>query len=155
MSKAYRRALHAALREWERAAAEHAALEQRMARLQQTIGSLSRLCGLEPTVPLGLTDACRLVLRSAGRPLTAPEVRDRLEATGLDLDKYANALAAIHTTLKRLTAGGEASASATDETSRVAYAFLRSGVVASRVGPPVARPGARQPARSHRKDAKS
>lgn len=145
MSEAYRRALDAALREWEEAAAEHAALEQRMARLQQTIGSLSRLCGLEPTVPFGLTDACRLVLRSAGRPLTAPEIRDRLEATGFDLEKYANALAAIHTTLKRLTEGGEAAPSEIDKSSRIAYAFLQSGVVASRVGPSRARGRRRRP----------
>jgi hypothetical protein len=39
--------------------------------------TLTRLLGLTPTVPLGLTDACRMVLRG-GQPMTPVEVRDRL-----------------------------------------------------------------------------
>jgi hypothetical protein len=58
--------------------------------------------GLNPTVPLGLTDACRLALRGAGLPLTPLEVRDRLLAIGVDLSIYTNELSAIHTILKRL-----------------------------------------------------
>ncbi len=73
----------------------------------QTIGSLSRLCGLVSTVPLGLTDACRLVIRGAGVPVTAVDVRDKIAAIGFDLSKYANDLAAIHTILKRLNESGE------------------------------------------------
>jgi hypothetical protein len=34
--------------------------------------------------------------------MTPSEVRDRLQAIGYDLSVYSNALAAIHTTLKRL-----------------------------------------------------
>ena len=73
----------------------------------QTIGTLSRLCGLVPTVPLGLTDACRLVVRGAGVPVTPADVRQRLQSIGFDLSKYANDLAAIHTILKRLNESGE------------------------------------------------
>jgi hypothetical protein len=46
----------------------------------QTIGTLSRLCGLVPTVPMGLTDACRLVARGAGVPVTPADVRQRLQS---------------------------------------------------------------------------
>jgi hypothetical protein len=67
---------------------------------------LSRLLGLTPTVPLGLTDACRLVLRG-GVPMTPLEVRDRLLEIGVDLTVYVNDLSAIHTVLKRLNEGGE------------------------------------------------
>ena len=70
-----RRALDAALREYESLTRQRADLDARIARLAQTVGSLTRLCGLVPTVPWGLTDACRLVLRGAGQPLAA----DRLE----------------------------------------------------------------------------
>jgi hypothetical protein len=61
---------------------------------------------LTPTVPLGLTDAIRLVMRT-GVPLTPTEVRERLQGIGFDLGKYANDLAAVHTILKRLNSSGE------------------------------------------------
>ena len=128
----YRRALEAATREYERAIADRAALDDRLAQLKQTIGTLTKLCGYVPSVSWGLTDACRTVLRSAGRPMTAVEVRDRLSAVGLDLDRYSNALASVHTVLKRLTESGEAALSESDETTRLAYEFLGSGIVASR-----------------------
>ena len=116
----YASALDAALREYEQALAEQASLDARVAHLRQSILHLTKLCGYEPTVPFGLTEACRLVLRSAPAPLTAVGIRDRLQQMGFDLDRYANPLAAIHTTLKRMSEGGEAEP-ARDETSRTAY----------------------------------
>jgi hypothetical protein len=102
----YRGALDAAVREYETLGAQRQEIDRRLAHLAQTIGTLSRLLGLTPTVPLGLTDACRLVLRS-GLPLTPVEVRDRLDHIGVDLAGYANDLSAIHTVLKRLNESGE------------------------------------------------
>jgi hypothetical protein len=128
----YERALTAALREYERAVADRASLDTRIAHLQQTIGTLNRLCGHEPSVPMGLTDACRMVLRSAGARLTPVEIRERLRGVGFDLDRYANALAAIHTVLKRMTESGEATSTESGEHTRAAYEFLESGWVASR-----------------------
>ncbi len=106
MSDDYRAALDAAVKEYETLGTERQAIDRRMAQLAQTIGTLSRLLGLTPTVPLGLTDACRLVLRS-GVPLTPVEVRERLESIGVDLEIYASNLSAIHTVLKRLNESGE------------------------------------------------
>jgi hypothetical protein len=103
----YRRALDAALREYETLGQQRAAMDDRLAQLAQTIGALMRLCNLTPTVPFGLTDACRIVLKAAGHPLTATEVRAQLHAMGFDLSRYANDLAAIHTVLKRLNEAGE------------------------------------------------
>src|SRR5262245_26501877 len=103
----YRRALDAAIREYEKLAAERAALDGRLAQLQHSIAALTKLCGYEPSVPLGLTDACRLVLKNATHPLTALEVRDRLLSIGVDLEKHSNPLASIHTVLKRLHEAGE------------------------------------------------
>lgn len=103
----YRRALDAATKELETLAAERAQLDRRIGQLLQTVGNLMRLCNLIPTVTVGLTDGCRWVLRSAGSPLTAVEVRAQLAAMGIDLSRYENDLAAIHTTLKRLDEAGE------------------------------------------------
>lgn len=102
----YRDALAAAIKEYEELGARRREIDTRLAQLAQTIGNLSRLLGLTPTVPLGLTDACRLVIR-AGMPLTPPEVRDRLLGIGFDLSIYTNDLSAIHTVLKRLNEAGE------------------------------------------------
>ena len=103
----YRRALESAVHEYETLGEQRRAIDRRLAEVAQSIGTLSRLCGLTPTVPMGLTDACRLVMRGAGAPMTPSEVRERLRAIGLDLSKYSNDLAAIHTILKRLNESGE------------------------------------------------
>ena len=104
----YRRALDKAVAEYQALTAERARLDARIGQLAQTIGTLTRLCGMVPTVPWGLTDACRMVLRSAGHPLSALEVRKQLEAMGFELSRYTSDLAAIHTVLKRLNDAGEA-----------------------------------------------
>jgi len=102
----YRAALDAALKEYETLGREKGAIDDRLAQLGQTIGTLTRLLGLTPTVPLGLTDACRMILRH-GEPLKPVAVRDRLVSIGIDMSKYANDLAAVHTILKRLNGSGE------------------------------------------------
>ncbi|MBX5482667.1 MAG: hypothetical protein IRZ16_12635 [Myxococcaceae bacterium] len=111
----YKKALEDAIAEYESLRRERDALEARMAQLAQTIGSLSRLCGLKAGVELGITDACRAILRSSKRALTPTEIRDQLQAMGFDLSKYANGLAAIHTVLKRLHGAGEADLQETPE----------------------------------------
>ena len=98
----YRAALDAAAREYEELSRQRREIDARLAQLAQTMGTLNRLCGFTATVFWGLTDACRVVLRGAGHPMTPLEVRDRLEAMGFDLSKYTSSLAAIHTVLKRL-----------------------------------------------------
>jgi len=103
----YRRALATAIREYEALGQQRQDVDRRLAEVAQTIGTLSRLCGLIPTVPLGLTDACRLVVRGAGVPVTPADVRQRLQSIGFDLTRYVNDLAAIHTILKRLNESGE------------------------------------------------
>jgi hypothetical protein len=113
---AYKRALQDALRELAELGRKSAQIDERRAQLAQTIGNLSRLCGVKPDVPWGITDACRMVLRAARRPLTPSEIRDQLEAMGLDVSRYSNQLAPIHTVLKRLHGAGEAEVrAATDD----------------------------------------
>ena len=103
----YRRALDAAVREYEELGAKRREIDARLAQLAQTIGTLNRLCGFVSTVQWGLTDACRVVLKGARGAMTPTDVRDRLDAIGFDLSKYTNSLAAIHTVLKRLHEAGE------------------------------------------------
>ena len=103
----YRRALDRACREYERLTGERVALEERIDQLVEAIGTLTKLCGLAPSVPWGITDACRTVLRNAARPMTPVEVRNRLASIGFDLARYSNDLSAIHTVLKRLNQSGE------------------------------------------------
>jgi hypothetical protein len=102
----YRAALAAAIKEYEELALQRRQIDDRLAQLAQTIGTLNKLLGYESTVPLGLTDAIRIVMRG-GVPMTPIEVRDRLKAIGFDVSKYANDLAAVHTILKRLNESGE------------------------------------------------
>ena len=102
----YRTALDAAIREYERLGDERRAIDRRLSELAQTIGTLNRLLGYVPTVPLGLTDACRLALMN-GHPMTPLDVRERLLSIGVDLSVYTNPLSAIHTVLKRLYQAGE------------------------------------------------
>jgi hypothetical protein len=102
----YRTALAAAIKEYEALGEQRREIDARLAQLAQTIGTLSRLLGLTPTVPLSITDAVRLALR-VGAPMTPLEVRERLLAIGVDLSSYANDLAVIHTVLRRLNEAGE------------------------------------------------
>jgi hypothetical protein len=103
----YRRALEAAIAEYESLGEQRRQIDKRLSELAQTISTLSRLCGIVSSVPWGLTDACRTVLRNAGGPMTPVEVRDRLAGIGVDLSRYSSDLAAVHTTLKRLNESGE------------------------------------------------
>jgi hypothetical protein len=105
-TESYRVALDAAIKEYETLGGQRREIDRRLAHLAQSIGTLSRLLGIVPTVPLGITDACRLVLRG-GLPMTPLEIRDRLLEIGVDLTVYTNDLSAIHTVLKRLNESGE------------------------------------------------
>jgi hypothetical protein len=151
----YRRALEAAVREYEALGEQRRMIDKRLSELAQTIGTLSRLCGIVPTVPWGLTDACRTVLRNAGGPMTPVEVRDRLRGIGVDLSRYSSDLSAVHTTLKRLNESGELRFIASGGGKR-AYVWERPARAAA-LGPGVgqiAREMNSSPARSGRKKTK-
>ena len=105
-SESYRAALDAAIKEYESLGEQRREIDRRLSQLAQSIGTLSRLLGLVPTVPLGLTDGCRLVLRG-GLPMIPTEVRDRLLEIGMDLSAYSSDMSAVHTALKRLNEAGE------------------------------------------------
>ena len=120
---AYRAALDTALREYETLLRKKAELDARLAQVAESVGTLTRLCGCTPTVPYGLTEACKTSLRCAGAPMTPVEVRDRLQSTGFDIARYSNPLAAIHTVLRRLTESGAARRRPASMSRGVAYEF--------------------------------
>ena len=106
MSDDYRAALTAAIAE-VRVPRREASRDRRTARpTGPDDRHLVAAPGADADGPMGITDACRLVLRG-GLPMTPVEVRDRLMAIGVDLSVYSNDLSAIHTVLKRLNEAGE------------------------------------------------
>ncbi len=76
---------------------------------------------------LGLTDAIRQTfMAQQNTQLTAQNVRDRLEFMGFSLEKYGNALASIHTVIKRLLDKNEIEEVApTREGEKSAYIWTR------------------------------
>jgi len=65
---------------------------------------------------LGITDACRLALKSSDLGLTAIGVRDSLDERGYQMDeRYTNSLAVVWSILRRLVKSGEA----TEENSQL------------------------------------
>jgi hypothetical protein len=109
--KDYRRALEAAIKEYDQLKAQRDAIETRLAQLRLIISNLGELCDLpgerRQSSGLGLTDACRSALRASLGGLTAAQVRERLASLGIDSNQYSNLLASIHIVLKRLAAAGE------------------------------------------------
>jgi hypothetical protein len=132
----YRVALAAAVAEYERLGEERRKIDDRLSQLAQTIGALSRLLGFVPTQPIGLTDACRMIYRNAGLPMSPTDVRDRMKAIGIDLSVYSNEMAAIHTVIKRLHEAGELRF-LTSSPGRNLYVWQRP-VKAIAIGPEVA-----------------
>jgi hypothetical protein len=119
MHQDYKKAHEAVRREMAEIEEQRQLLDRRYARLKQTSLSLETLMedaddsgsGVTAGLPVvGLTDACRHALTVSKTPRTAQEVRDWLEGSGYDLSDQENALASIHTILKRLVAADEAEA---------------------------------------------
>lgn len=101
--------LQAEQSELERALEEH---EKQIVELVRTVNFLAPMVGEQPlaeaaTPPGGMTDCIRDLLKDATEPLTAAEIREKLEVLGFDMKSYSNPLATIHTVLRRLTESEE------------------------------------------------
>jgi hypothetical protein len=103
--------LQDALRQLVLMASEREQLETKIAKQKKRVAALYELVQTdEGSAALsglveGITDACRVVFRSAEKPLSPAEVRDRVQALGLP--PQANLLASIHTTIRRMKTSGE------------------------------------------------
>jgi hypothetical protein len=106
-SRDYQSALAAARRELDALSRRRDELDTRIARLRQTVTTLAQLCNEAPQLDMGLTDACRSVVRGSVEALSATDIRDRVVSLGIDLGRYANGLGAVHTVLRRLLDAGD------------------------------------------------
>lgn len=83
---------------------------------------------------MGLTDACREILKGSKEAMTPTEVRDALVRMGYDLKKYKNALASIHTILKRLGRSNGVWTIVRQKDKKVAYQWAVASEVPGREG---------------------
>jgi len=113
----YAAALASAREELKMRLNEKRQLEGRIAWLQATVAGLEHIGDPKPSedhpvsvlqslldihLTSGLTDSCRKVIATAGRPLQASEVTKLLELGGFDTGRYVNPVAAVSTTLHRM-----------------------------------------------------
>ena len=114
----YKENLNIARQELVKLLEQREALDKRIAKLRQEIGSLAYLAGVgRPKAVLklpggakkqsGLKPACREVLRASDVPLTPDEVMEGIGRLGFHQGNYTNLLASVHTTLRRMTENGE------------------------------------------------
>src|SRR5205823_2062894 len=113
--------------------------EKELAKRQAIVARLSeRICQLaianddqgilSAVKETGLTEALRVVLTAAnGQPLTAVEIRNRLEAMGFDVAVYQNFLATLYLTLQRLEKQNEVIEIKQNE--KKAYVWLKASVL--------------------------
>lgn len=114
-----------AKRRYTQAIEEQENAEEDIVELRQTVAALSKLCGEQfkgEDDEFGLRDAIRLALKTHGNPLTALQVRNRLEQLGYSVSSE-NSLPSIHTILKRLVLKGELDDSASSE-GKTAYRWI-------------------------------
>ena len=113
------------LEEQELIADQLAEKSRSIKRVEETLMSVARLCGVELTdvrlrlsspgmSRLGLTPAIREAMKDATGWMTARDVRQRMLENKFDDGKYDNLLASIHVTLKRLAKSGELVTQETD-----------------------------------------
>jgi|SRR5262249_29866255 len=101
----YAEALLSAYKERDQIVETEKQLAFRKAKLNETIEALKPLVFKRTwdINSLGLSDAIRFVFNNSQRHLTASDVRTKLEDLGYDLKQFDNALASIHTALRRMT----------------------------------------------------
>jgi hypothetical protein len=126
----YVRTAWAVQAEITRLVAKRKAIDERLASLYKTIAFLegpSNGKDWKRQFALRLGDACRFALRSSHTPKSPTQIRDDLATVGFPIERYANALACIHTTLKRLVQNGEAQAvKVVGKTAYLGTDYLRS-----------------------------
>jgi hypothetical protein len=117
----YRSMLYEAKQDLARHLVKRQQLDQKIARLQAVVTELQNLCAeqdrknfqkgidrvIKADLKVGITESARVILQENFFPMTANEVKKKIEARKLNLARYSNPLAVIHTILKRLVLGGE------------------------------------------------
>jgi hypothetical protein len=111
----YKRAFNEAQAELIRAIQERDRLNLEIVRLQRLTSSLATTANQTErheqmqqaiAAEISFIDTIHAIIRSADRPLTRTDVRDRLASYGYDLSVYANGMGFVHTSLNRLVKSG-------------------------------------------------
>jgi hypothetical protein len=114
----YRRDLQAHKRELADLLRQRQKIDEKMARLQPLISHLEGLCrelgdraaketAAKVELTTGLTELARVTLEEAYIPLSASDLKKRMEVKGFDFSKYSNPLASVHVVLRRLVKSGK------------------------------------------------
>jgi predicted RNase H-like nuclease (RuvC/YqgF family) len=93
-------------------------IDYKIAQLQPLISHLEGLCrelgdraakeaAIKLELTTGLTELARITLEEAMMPISASELKQRMETKGFDFKKYSSPLSAIHTVLNRLVKSGK------------------------------------------------
>jgi hypothetical protein len=121
-NKKYDRALYQANQDLARLLVQREEIDRKAARLQAVIADLENLRAellhkhldreIDQVIKaddlrMGITEASRFILKEKFFPMTASDLKKSMEARKLDLSRYSNPLAVIHTVLKRLVKSGE------------------------------------------------
>lgn len=117
----YRRALLEANQDLAHCLEERQKIDHKVARLQAVISDLQTLCAeldqkhfekrvdrvVKAHLKVGVTELARVILKETFFAMTASDLKKSMEARKLDLSRYSNPLAVIHTVLTRLVQSGE------------------------------------------------
>jgi len=117
----YHRTLYEAKQDLARHLVKRQKLDEKIARLHAVVSDLQNLCAeldrkhfersidriTKTHLKKGITESSRAILEEKFFPLTPGQLKRELEARKLDLSRYSNPLAVIHTVLKRLVQAGE------------------------------------------------
>jgi hypothetical protein len=116
--RSYRRDLHTKKEELARLLRQRQEIDHKIGQLQPLISHLEGLCrelgdrtakeaAAKVELTTGLTELARTTLEEFGLPLTASQLKARMEAKGFDFSKYTSPLAILHTVLNRLVKSGK------------------------------------------------
>lgn len=116
--RSYRRDLHTKKQELARLLRQRQDIDHKVAHLQPLISHLEGLCRelgdraareavAKVELTTGLTELARTTLEEAALPLSASDLKTRMEAKGFDFSKYTSPLAILHTVLNRLVKSGK------------------------------------------------
>ena len=118
---AYRRDLRTKKQELAKLLRQRQEIDHKIAQLQPLISHLEGLCrelgdraakeaATKVELTTGMTELARITLEEAGLPLSASELKARMESKGFDFSKYTSPLAILHTVLHRLVKSGKVKA---------------------------------------------
>ncbi len=147
--QSYKQAYQAAHAEMTDLLGKRTALDKRLGQVKNTMEALRALLDVPGNrvpldrfeaddgtiIPMGISNAIRQVLSEMTAPMSPSEIKAALLQRGFEMRGYANPLAVIYNTLKRLDRQGELTAIEDPTSKVVAYALVREAdAVASTAG---------------------